>query len=56
MEHEDLLSLVKVKHELASLNLMKQDLSSKGDDPKSKPVVLAREALETVNKIIGAED
>ena len=56
-KNEDLLSLVKVKHELASLHLMKQDLSGKSEvDPQAKPVVLAREALESVNRIIGAED
>ena len=49
----DLLSIVKMKHELANIHLLSVDSrNNKVYDPKDRPAILANEAREIVDRII----
>ena len=49
----DLLSVVKMKHELANIHLLTVDSrNNKVYDAKDRPAILAKEALEIVDRII----
>ena len=49
----DLLSVVKMKHELANIHLLTVDSrNNKIYDPKDRPAIIANEACDIVNRII----
>ena len=56
-DNQDLFPVIKTKHNLANMHLMKLDyLNHKTYDAQDRPAKLALEARESVERILGAED